>query len=392
MSSVLTYNVKVQMSEEMFTYWQEMLSQAKACYNHCAVRVKELNLPFSLKIVHARLYDELRGMFPLIPSQGVIKMIQEVLMAYRSIRKNKHKDADTPVRKPLCMRLDKRLYSRFTSEGISLISAKKNNRERVTFELYPKIQEMFSQYTTCDPLLFIRDGIPYLSIPFNVPERPVLSEESIGVDLGERLLFVTSEGKTFRDKTYLRERRKIRYQKRQLQAKGTKSSKRKLKRLKHRERNLSKDMCIRACNALINSTDASVLVLEDLSGIKKSKKKEKKTYKEKKNETNHNRRLSQVPFYQFKEILTYKAALSGKKVITVSACYTSQEDCRTGRCDGQRFKRRYIASDGLVMDADFNAAVNIAKRGKHPFSMVVPKDGTITILRGRVPSTTRMSH
>jgi IS605 OrfB family transposase len=284
------------------------------------------------------------------------------------------------------MRLDKRIYSKFDMHGISITSSERNRRERATFVLYPKVSEMFRNYTTSDPLLFIRDGVPYLSVSFNVPDKPVTDDMSVGVDLGERLLFVTSEGKAFRDKAYLRERRKIRFKKKQLQSKGTKLVKRKLKKLHRRECNLSNDMCQRACNALLQSTHASVFVLEDLKKLKQGTAKTKEGYKNK----SHNRRLSQVPFYKFKEILTYKAQLVGKRVETVSAYNTSQTDCRTGKTDGERHKRRYIGADGVVLDADYNAAVNIAKRGRHPFSMNVPKDGTLDILKGRAQSTARM--
>jgi IS605 OrfB family transposase len=223
-------------------------------------------------------------------------------------------------------------------------------------------------------------------VSFNVPNKPVTDDMSVGVDLGERLLFVTSEGKAFRDKAYLRERRKIRFKKKQLQSKGTKSAKRKLKKLSRREGNLSNDMCQRVCNALLQGTHASVFVLEDLKKLKQSTAKTKEGYKKK----GHNRRLSQVPFYKFKEILAYKAQLAGKRVETVSACNTSHIDCRTGKADGERHKRRYIGADGVVLDADYNAAVNIAKRGRHPFSMNVPKDGTLDILRDRAQSTAQM--
>ena len=376
---MVTYNIQMVMDDKSITYWNNLLSQARDCFNHCAKRIRELNLPNSLKVVHKHLYHELRGLYPLLPSQAVIKCQQEVLMTYKAIKSNKHKNAETPQRKSLSMRLDKRLYTNLNLEGISITGENKGKRSRYCFVMYDKIKYLLTNYTTSDPLLFIRDGKPYLSIPFNVGNKPVLTDLSVGVDMGERRLFVTSEGKAFRDKVYLKNRRKIRFQKRQLQSKGTKSAKRKLRKLKRREQNLCKDMCYRAAKALINSTDAGIIVMENLKNLKRNtaRDKEKRYMK-----TSHNRRGSQVPYYKFKEILTYKAQLAGKQVETVNPSFTSQQDCRYGTT-GCRKNRRFYCDDMVIFDSDWNAAVNIAKKGRHPFSNILPIDGRLTFLNGR---------
>jgi len=108
--------------------------------------------------------------------------------------------------------------------------------------------------------------------------------------------------------------------------------------------------------------------------------------------------LSQAPFYLFKEILTYKALLLGKKVKTVNPAYTSQNDHR-GLERGKRKGCRYYASDGVVFDADWNASINIARKYTlkqeinkiyHPISFSPPLDGGLNFL-GRVSSTTQSS-
>ena len=84
--------------------------------------------------------------------------------------------------------------------------------------------------------------------------------------------------------------------------------------------------------------------------------------------------------------------MRGKRVETVSPTYTSQMDCRTGNRDGNRKGCRYYCSDGVVFDADWNAAVNIAKRANHPSPNALPLDGTLKFLDGRelsVSHTTR---
>ncbi len=144
-------------------------------------------------------------------------------------------------------------------------------------------------------------------------------------------------------------------------------------------------MCNHIANAIIASTDASILVLEDLSNIKKNTSKTNEGFKK----TNHNRRISQIPFYKFKQILSYKALLNGKRVETVSPFMTSQIDCTTGKKEGTRKNRRFYCKNGTVLDADWNAAINIARKSKHPFSFKIPYDGALRTWRAGCKSTTQ---
>ena len=101
--------------------------------------------------------------------------------------------------------------------------------------------------------------------------------------------------------------------------------------------------------------------------------------------------LSQIPIREFRDMLAYKAQLHGKRVETVSPTYTSQMDCRTSSRSGNRKGCRYYCIDGIVFDADWNAAANIAIRANHPFSNVLPLDGTLKFLNGRAQSIAHMT-
>lgn len=382
-----TYNIPLEMSQESLAFWTNTLMQLQGVYNDCVNIIMDNNIPFSLKPVHEAVYSQMRSKYPSLPAQSIIKTYKTVISALRSIKKNKHLNGERPLKHSLSTPLDKHLYSKFTVDGLNLSGEVIGRPKYHKLQSFEQARFMFEHYKAKDPLLFIRDGRPYLSVPFAVHDAPMLSDECVGVDMGIKRLFTTSEGIAFRDKAYLGRRRKVRYLKSQLKSKGTKSAKRHLKRLKHAEYNLSNDMCHRATNALLQSTKAGVLVLEDLSKIKD--KKSKNPVQTKRN----NNRMSQVPFYKFKEILTYKAPLFGKKVETVSPSYTSQIDCRTGQKDGERRKIRYYCVDGVVLDADWNAAVNIGKRiKKHPLSNYpLPVDGGLTFLNGRRQSTRQSS-
>ena len=379
--NIKTYNIELQMSDTTRNYWVSLLAQTRDAFNTCANMVTSAKTPLSLVTVHAQCYNVLREQYPQVPSQGIIRVQKSVLATLRAIRGNKQKNASVPQRKQLVLQLDKRLYSNFSVNGISLSNGKPQKRELCTFVLYDKVRELFSTCVPKDPTIFARNGRLFLSVPFEVPSLPCKDDVSIGVDLGMKRFFVTSEGKSFVDKEYLKERRKLRYLKRCLQSKGTKSAKRHFKSLSHKERNVSKNQVEKACNVLLASTKASILVLEDLTKIKVKTSKTKEGFKRSK----HNNALSQVPFFLFKERLTHKAQLVGKRVETVSPAFTSQTDSRTNKRDGVRQGCRYYCSDGVVLDADYNAAVNIALRANHPLS------SSELPLSGRVQSITQSS-
>lgn len=385
MAAIVTYNAKLRSTTEQVKRFEAVLAQAREAFNLCSDIVAKEKLAYSRVVIHNSCYDILRNNFSLLNAQQVIRVQCEVCSAYKSRRSNKH-HGGIPKKHSLSMTLDKRLYSKLTKDSVYLMGSEKGHRERYEFIPYDKLSFMFANYIAKDPTVSIKNGELFLSIPFEVPERPLQGDTCVGVDLGMKRLFVTSEGISFVDKTYLKERRKLRYLKRCLQSKGTSGARRHLKAIRHKEHNQSRDMVERSTNALLSSTKASVLVLEDLSEIKEKTSKTKEGFKRKR----HNNAMSQVPFYLFKERLTHKAQLAGRRVETVSPSWTSQTDSRTNKRDGKRQGCRYYCSDGIVLDADWNAAVNIAHRSNHPSTNnATPSDGMLRFLDGRVLSTTQ---
>lgn len=100
-----------------------------------------------------------------------------------------------------------------------------------------------------------------------------------------------------------------------------------------------------------------------------------------------------------RNILTYKAPLLGKRIKTVNPAYTSQRDHR-GLPGGERKGCRFKASDGVMFDADWNAAINIALKyvqtkeahgTKHPISFSLPLRGRLNLM-GRLLSTNQSSY
>ena len=384
--SVITYNAELKFKDETDRdYWSKILDEARRAYNQCSYIIDSKKIHLDLRSVHHAVYYPLREEFPDIPAQGTIRVYKECLATFRSIKSNRHINHKVPKKRNCSMRLDKRLYSNFSVDGISLCSEKSNRRARAELVQFPRLVKLFEKYPTKDPLIFKKKNRIFLSIPFEIPDVDLSNDRCIGVDLGERRFAVTSDGIMFNDKEYNARRRKLRYLKRCLQKKKTKSARKKRRKISTKEKNQSTAMCYKMANAIINSTNVNYIILEDLSGIKQKTSRTKTGFKK----TNHNRRMGLVPFYKFKQILSYKALLKGKRVETVSSYMTSQTDCTTGKIEGVRKNRRFFSKNGVVLDYDWNGAINIAQKSKHPFSFVVPIDGRIRTWKAGCTSTTR---
>ncbi len=336
----------------------EMLVSQRKAYNAASI-VKFGIKKNSIVELHAGFYRKFRDLHGDIPSQVVIAAENECLSAYRSIKSNKHKITKPIEKKKLSIRLDKRMYSYKVIDNkylLSIISMDK--RVKCHPFIYDKLQGFLNKKVFCDPLLFTVDNEIWISFTFNSTDEIVNKTSACGVDIGIRMAAVTSEGNFYQDKKFNKEKRKLRYLKRELQSKGTKSAKKHLKKLRRKERNKNRNQSHKLSNSILKDTKANVLVFEDLSGIKN-----------KKNKWQNKNRISQVPFYQLKMITTYKAPFYGKTVISVNPAYTSQIDHRTNKKDGVRKGRRYYGKDSVILDSDWNAAINIAYRSKLPVSL-----------------------
>ena len=332
----------------------KMMEAHRFVWNECS-KIKFNIKNNSLFELHNIFYKNFRKEYPQIKSQIVKSAINCVLGAYRSLTKQKRKIIKPPTRKALAVRLDQRacVYKNGTFRILTL-----NNRVQCNPYLYPKLEEYLIKYKICDPLLIVKNNEIWICITFKTPEILPKSTLAVGVDLGIRNLASTSEGKLYRDRKFNGRKRNLRYLKRCLQSKGTKTAKQHLNKLKRKEHNISKNLINHLSKKILLDTKADVIVLENLKSIKI-----------KKHKNQNKRKIAQISLFGLRIILTYKALLYNKQVITVSPLYTSQIDHRTGTRDGIRVGSRYIGKDGQILHADCNAACNIAIRSKHPCSI-----------------------
>jgi putative transposase len=188
-----------------------------------------------------------------------------------------------------------------------------------------------------------------ISLCFQAPDiLPNNGSRIVGIDRGLYNIVSLSDGQLYNANKIREAKRKFLYVKRQLQAKGTKSAKRKLKKRSGKEKRFS--LYINHCiSKWLAHLPYDVFVLEDLSGIRKQRKGKL-----------INNWLSNWTFFQLETFLTYKASELGKQVVKVDARYTSQKCFGCGKIEKKnRDKSKYTCSCGYSEHADINAAKNI---------------------------------
>ena len=209
-----------------------------------------------------------------------------------------------------------------------------------------------------------KKGKFWLHITVNSQEEIVEPTGNVvGVDLGVCRPAVTST-KKFLGRRWWREVEARTFRiKRALQAKGTKSAKKHLKKISSRLERFRRDCDHVLSKQLIQSVKkGDTIALEDLTDIRTRMKVRKATM----------RRLHSWSFARLQFFLAYKALMAGVFVVYVDPRYTSQKcsvcghTAKANRRSQSQFK---CVECGFSLNADLNAARNI--RANHLASKTI---------------------
>lgn len=209
------------------------------------------------------------------------------------------------------------------------------------------------------------DGKFYLFLVAELPDKPENTREGfLGVDLGIAKIATTSDGKFYSGSKVKNLRRRNFKLRQKLQSKGTNSAKRLLKRRRRKESRFAADVnhCISKRLVQVAKGTKRAIVLEDLKGIReRAKKGTRKTV----NKTMR-QALSSWAFYQLRQFIEYKARAAGVQVIYVDPRNTSRTCSKCGHVDkkSRKDQEHFVCTAcGHALNADINAALNIARRG-----------------------------
>ncbi|HBY95214.1 MAG: transposase [Ardenticatenaceae bacterium] len=227
--------------------------------------------------------------------------------------------------------------------------------------------------------LIYRAGTFYLAVVVDIPEPPPSQASGVlGVDLGIANLATDSDGETYGGEQVDATRRHYERMRSGLQRVGTKSSRRKLKRIKRRERRFKKNTNHLISKHLVAkaSDTGRALAIEDLGGIRE------RTTVRKAQRSRH----AKWAFGELRQFLTYKAVLAGVRLHLVDPRNTSRTCPVCGHCDKRNRPDQATfrcASCGYAGHADVVAAVNIAARAAVSQPMV--SDATLVAAPGTSP-------
>lgn len=305
-----------------------------------------------------------------LPSQLAARVkATEALMSVRTLQKKRiARDIQAgrnPARAYRCpqsngqaIRYDRRSSLVKLQEGYATL-ATVNGRVRVGF----KIPEHFNNRTTwkvCMSDLVWKEDRLSLHVVLEGEGKPfVKSGEVVGVDMGICRPAVTSQNEFLGKREWRAIEDRRREYRRVLQRKGTKPARRKLRLLGGKVNRFRRDCDHVLSRQVVDAAPAgSVIVVEDLSGIRERQGRKRKDFR---------RRLHSWSFDRLRGFLEYKAALAGKKVVAVNPRNTSKGCSRCGHVEKANRKNQSLfkcQQCGFSLNADLNAARNIALRGK----------------------------
>jgi len=295
-------------------------------------------------------YPTLRGQFQL-PSQLACSICKHITATYQTAKSNKRwtlatfKSATLPI-------VWKRDFNK-SGKGVTLWG------ERISLH-HPYIP---NNTWKDSKLKQIKDKL-YLLLSYE-KEVPEQKETGciVGVDSGIKRMLVASnssndESLFFSGGKLNHLRKCIRTRRSTVQAVGTRSARRLLQRLAHRERAITEHLLHVASKALTQyaeKSNARVVVFEDLSNIREASIKKGKNLREK---------VCRWPYASLQFKAGYKLAEKGIGTEIVDPAYTSQGCPRCGHIarknrNGLRFR---CVACGHTKDADLNASENIRNR------------------------------
>jgi IS605 OrfB family transposase len=341
----LTLKIKLLPSEEQTEILLNTIKEANNACN-CISEIAWQSKCFNKFKLQKKCYYQIKSKFSL-SSQIIVRCIGKVSDSYKLDKKIKR------IFKPLGgITYDNQILSYKLTDIVSIWSV--GGRLKIPFICY---NQNYLTYIKGEADLVYKKDKFYLFQTVEVLDTEILDiEEFIGVDFGQTDIAVLSDGTNYNSNQLKNIRKKYSKVRASIQSKGTKGSKKLLKRLSGREKRfvminnhtISKQIVAKA------KEEHKGIAIEDLTNIRKTAKTKSKAQKTE---------LNRWSFYQLRSFLTYKSLLSGVKFVTVPPAYTSQT-CNICNHIGIRNGKRFSCENcGNIMDADYNAAKNIAAWG-----------------------------
>jgi putative transposase len=362
MISTVTAKIKINPTkQQMAGLHQTMTAYRQGCNYVSAIvfDTSECKQP----ALHRMTYQTLRSTIGL-RSQMAQSVMKTVIARYKTIQSSGHAWKLVRFKKPEYDLVWNRDYS-LNAQIFSVNTLQ--GRIKVPFEMKGMEAYFDGTWTFGTAKLVYKKQMWFLHIPvskeMSVPRLEEI-EQVVGIDLGINFVATAygADGKTvfFRGRKLKQKRANYKRLRSELQRKRTASARRRLKQIGERENRWMTDINHQVSKALVSRYGANTLfVLEDLTGIRRAT-----------NQVRRKHRYVTVSwsFRQLRQMVTYKAQLSGSMTIAVDPKHTSQAcpGCRhTAQENRDKSKHRFRCQTcGYESNDDRIGAMNLCLKGK----------------------------
>lgn len=328
---------------------------------------------YSRHALQRLIYQDLKAMG--LSAQPALLVISKVSGAYAALRSNlrnggcgqrgtprreKVETAPVAFRPTAAQPYDDRCLSWNHQDRTVSIWTIHGRLKDVPFTGHPDQLAVLAAHRKGESDLVAEAGVLYLMATIDAPEpEAVVPSEFIGVDLGIVNIATTSTGANWSGGAVTATRKRNQRLRKKLQAKGTKSAKRLLKKRSRKESRFAADTNHRIAKSIVTEAERTGrgIAVEHLTGIRERARLRKP----------QRVALHSWAFAQLGSFLAYKALAAGVGFTQVDPAYTSQECSACHHLDKANRKTRdqfECTSCGVSLDADHNAALNIAHRGE----------------------------
>ena len=343
---LLTTSIKLLTTEDQKKSLLKSMYQFNAACNWIS-EYAFANTMFSKVKLQQAIYYELREKFNL-PAQFAIRAISRVSESYKVDKKVQH-----TFKKTSSVEYDQRILNWKKLDTISILSLDGRLSIPIVFGSYAKLDERVIRNSA---KLIYRQGQFYLQAAVEVPEAQLQSASYfLGVDLGIVNLATTSDGQVFSGQQVDANRERYTTLKASLQSNGSKSAKRHLKKISGQEKRFKRNTNHIISKKIVQSAQRhqKSIALEELHGFRKTVRKSQRE------------RFGKWAFGQLASYISYKSAIAGIEVVKVDPRNTSRTCSECGHCEKLNRKSQSVfkcKSCKHSMNADLNAAINIAER------------------------------
>jgi len=357
----LTAKVKLETTAEQHQSLLETLETANAACDYIS-EVAWQNRKFNKYGLQKLCYYEIKEQFGLT-AQMVVRCLSKVADAYsldkKTQRSFKPQGAIAYDSRILRWYVDKQEVSIWSVDG----------RLRISFIAGKRQLELLQAQRGESDLVLINNEF-YLFATCEVETAALIDVgDVIGVDLGIKNIATTSDGEKFAGNSLNNIRRRRRKQRKKIQKVGTKSARRKLKKLRGKERRHATDVnhCISKQIVKTAKDTGRGIAMEDLSGIRN-----RVTVRKSQRDDLHS-----WAFYQLGGFVGYKAQRVGVPKLLIDPHWSSQECSVCGFISKSNRPNQSTFSCkrcGNADHADTNASKVLRNRGRAAVNRPIVSD------------------